>query len=229
MNNKLVNRMNTVGTVGKIITIIVIVLMIIASVAVAGVAVAASVMPGDTIAADVSVQTDVTLSGEVFGPVSSEIVNGVNQEAISGKDIGNGTVSVDADKADDSAVIHADVERLHMESGMIVLAIWVALITLISIIVCAFFFKALMQELSVAESPFTYAIADKMKRFAIVMIVTSVIASICKSIIGAILTMGHGFAFSLDFGPIITAVIIFILVVVFRYGAQLQKESDETL
>ena len=36
-------------------------------------------------------------------------------------------------------------------------------------------------------------------------------------------------SFNLSLNPIITALIVFFLCMVFRYGAQLQKEADETL
>lgn len=229
MNYTLVKRMNTVGKVGYIITIIVIVIMIIASVAVAGCGVALSVLPKDLVSAEVAGQADVTLSKEVFGSVSDDIVSGVNQGAGEIHDIGNGVVFASAEEVDGSAVIHANVDKIHVQSGDFTPAIWVALVVIITIIVCAFFFKSLMKELSVAESPFTDGIIAKMRNFAIAILAASIVSSICKAIITGIFSMGHGFAFSFDFGSIITAAIIFVLATVFRYGAQLQKESDETL
>lgn len=229
MNTKLVKRMNTVGKVGYIVTIVVIVIMIIASVAITGIAITASVLPKDTISVNASAQADVTLNKDVFGGVTDDIVSGVNKDISEIHDFGRGIFYASAENVDGSAVIHANADTIRFQSGEVVPAIWVALIAVISFIVCAFFFKALMKELSAAESPFTDGIILKMRNFAIAILAASIISSVCKAIISAIFTMGHGFGLSFDFGSIITAVIIFVLTVVFRYGAQLQKESDETL
>ena len=56
MKNPLVRRMNVIGKVCKIITLVVIILAIIASVAVAACAVVMTVLPKDTVTADISAQ-----------------------------------------------------------------------------------------------------------------------------------------------------------------------------
>ena len=38
-----------------------------------------------------------------------------------------------------------------------------------------------------------------------------------------------GLHFSFEFAPILIALVVLFLVMIFRYGAQLQKEADETL
>lgn len=229
MNNQLVKRMNTVGKVGKIITIVVIVLAIIAAVFAAAGAVVVSALPSDTISADVAAQVDVKFSDEVFGSVNSEIVKGVNEDSGTVYDENNARVSVKAHETDDQAVIRVNADRIHLETGMAAPVIWIAVFNIVAFIVCAFFFKGLMGELAVSASPFTEGVVKKMRYFAIALLAASIATSLANAIIGAVLTAGHGFSFSLRFGSIITAVIIFVLATVFRYGAQLQKESDETL
>ncbi len=41
--------------------------------------------------------------------------------------------------------------------------------------------------------------------------------------------MNTGFEVSFSFAPILIALILLFLTMIFRYGAKLQKESDETL
>ena len=229
MNTQLVRRMNTVGKVGKIITIVVIVLAIIAAVFTTVGAVVVSVLPGDTVSADVAAQVDVKFSDEVFGSVNEEIVKGVNEDSGTVFDAYNARVSVKAHEVDDKAVIRVNADRIHLESGMVSPIIWIAVFNIVAFIVCAFFFKGLMGELAISASPFTEGVVKKMRHFAIALLSVSISTSLANAIIGAILTAGQGFSFSLRFGSIISAVIIFVLATVFRYGAQLQKESDETL
>ena len=229
MNNQLVKRMNTVGKVGKIITIVVIVLAIIASVAMTACAVFVSVLPEDTITAHISTQAYVELSDKVFKDVSDTIVKNVNDQANSVYDTGSVIYNVQAEKVDGDAVLLVSADRFHFDFSTLVPAIWIALFNCVAFIVCAFFFKGLMKELSIAQSPFTDGVVGKMKNFAIAILAASVATSIANAVMSAILSAGTTFAFNFNFGSIITAVIIFVLATVFRYGAQLQKESDETL
>lgn len=229
MNNQLVKRMNTVGKVCKIITIVVIVLAIIASVAMAACAVFVSVLPEDTVTAHISAQADVVLSDKVFKDVNDAIISGVNENAGTVFDTAGALFTVGAENVDGSAMLHVTADKIHFESGVIAPAIWIAVFNCIAFIVCAFFFKGLMKELSTAPSPFTEDVVKKMRYFAITILSASIAISIANAIMSAILSAGTTFAFNFNFGSIITAVIIFVLATVFRYGAQLQKESDETL
>lgn len=229
MNNHLVKRMNTIGKVGKIITIVVIVLAIISTIAMAGVAVVVSALPKDTISADVAAQVDVMLSDEVFKDVNDTIVKEVNNNSKETIDAGVAQVDIKAESIKDNAAIRVNADKIHLESGMLSPAIWIAVFNCIAFVVCAFFFMGLMSELSAAPSPFTEGVVKKMKFFAIAILAASIATSIANSLISLILTAGHAYTFNFNFGSIITAVIIFVLAVVFRYGAQLQKESDETL
>ena len=40
---------------------------------------------------------------------------------------------------------------------------------------------------------------------------------------------GNDFAWSLDLGVVLVVLVVFLLVYIFKYGAILQQESDETL
>lgn len=229
MDNLLVKRMNTVSKVGKIITLVIIIIAIIATTLIAAGAVALSVLPKDIVTADISAQTDIVLNNQIFNDVKSDIISGVNENAGEVYDAGSAVFRVNADETDDNAVLHVDADQIHVSSDIIIPALWIVFFNCVAFIVCAFFFKSLMGELAVSSSPFTEGVVKKMQNFAIAILMASVATSIANGILGAILTSGHAFSFSLHFGSIITAAIIFVLVTVFRYGAQLQKESDETL
>lgn len=229
MNNQLVKRMHTIGKVGKIIAIVVIVLSIIATVFVTAGAIAVTALPKDTISVNVDAQVDVTLNKDVFGAVNEDIVSSIKDDPNTQIDVSGAAFQASADLKDGNAVIHGDGKNIRVESGIATPILWFTVFNMIAFIVCAFFFKGLMKELSLAPSPFTEGVVRKMKFFAIAILAASVATSIVNAIIGCIVPFGGGFSFSLNIGSIITAVIIFVLAVVFRYGAQLQKESDETL
>lgn len=229
MDNKSVARMNKVGKVGKIVTLVIIVFAILAAVGTAVTAITATAIPKNTIEARVSAQTDVTLSKDVFGDLNGVIVDAVSQHVGKLDNVLSGSVDVKAENADGNAVIHVNADNLKVQSGSFAPAIWIGFVNIVAFIVCAFFFKGLMGELEISRSPFTEGVVDKMRRFAIALLAVSIATSVLNAVFGCILMGGHMFSLSLNLGSIITAVIIFVLAIVFRYGAQLQKESDETL
>lgn len=230
MNTKLRKRINTIGKVGKIITIILIVLMFIASAALATAAVVVSVLPNDTISVNVSGDVHVAFGKTVFGLISSEIVDGVNQTADKTYNAaGGGTVQVSAENIDGAAVVNVHGDGISANSGIAAPAVLLALVNVAGIIVCLFFFKALMNELAHADSPFTDGVVQKMRNFAISLLPAAVVSSVSETVITYLFSVGRSLSMSLNLMPVIFALIIFVLAEIFRYGVLLQKESDETL
>ena len=229
MDNKLVSRMNKVGKVGKIITIVIIVIAILSAIGTLVGAITATAIPQNTVEARVSAQADVTLNKDVFGDLNNVITTGINDHIGTIDHVLGGSVNIKAENADGDALLHVDANDLNVQSGSFAPMIWVGFANIVAFIVCGFFFKSLMGELEISASPFTEGVVFKMRRFAICLLAVSIATSVINAIFSMILMGGHGFSFHFNLGSIITAVIIFVLAMVFRYGAQLQKESDETL
>ena len=68
-----------------------------------------------------------------------------------------------------------------------------------------------------------------MQNLAISLIPWTIVSSVSDSVVASYLQGGLQFQFNLDLSVALVVLIVFILVYIFKYGAILQQESDETL
>lgn len=83
--------------------------------------------------------------------------------------------------------------------------------------------------LSVCETPFHENMSMLLKNFNIALIVLTVYASFGDSLINSIAKGRFAVTMDIDMISILAVVMVFGLSVIFKYGAMLQQESDETL
>lgn len=89
--------------------------------------------------------------------------------------------------------------------------------------------RRLFAGLTICESPFCTEVVAKMRNFGFSLLPVFVFASASETALGSFLTAGKSTNVSIQWGILIAFVVTMALVSVFRYGVQLQKESDETL
>lgn len=118
-----------------------------------------------------------------------------------------------------------EIVSLHSLADGVLIAGVAVLLAFISV----FFASKLCKAFQVCESPFEENVIKSMKNFAISLIPWALFSSVPESYMNSILGNGLKFSISLDMNVIFTVLIILMLTVVFKYGAQLQQESDETL
>ena len=231
MNTKLRKRVNTIGKVGKIITIILIVLMFIAEFALLALAITVAIVPENAFQVFVSGEAKVIFDKDIFGSISDQIINGVTQDAdvATYEGFGNHVATLTAEEIDGYPVINVHVDEMLVKAGHLVSFVLTFMLNIAGIIVCLFFFKALMNELARADSPFTDGVVQKMRNFAISLLPAAMVSSVSETVITYLFSVGRSLSMSLNLMPVIFALIIFVLAEIFRYGVLLQKESDETL
>lgn len=88
--------------------------------------------------------------------------------------------------------------------------------------------RRLFAALTKCDSPFCEAVVSQMRGFALSLIPVAVFASISETVADSFLSAGKS-NITVQWGIIIAFVVTMALVAVFKYGVQLQKESDETL
>ena len=134
----------------------------------------------------------------------------------------------------DRLMEEGEVFRLRNALG----AIWAGLVGIASAIVALVMFLKLCKAFEACRSPFDEAVIRRMNIFAWTLIVCAVVGSFAgsaaQSAVMAFQNAGihvgaKNFGVSLDLYPIFAALIVFFLCMIFRYGAQLQREADETL
>ena len=238
-NNNIQTKVNRIGKAGRIVSIILIVLLSIGAFSLLLAGGVCAVLPEDTVEVSFRPNADVLVGRSILGQEWSQIdeIVAEAQEALTGK---YGEV-IQFEKTDRGLLIRLDrlmeegeVFRLRNALG----AIWAGLVGIASAIVALVMFLKLSDAFRVCRSPFDEAVIRRMNIFAWTLIVCAVVGSFAgsaaQSAVMAFQNAGihvgaKNFGVSLDLYPIFTALMVFFLCMVFRYGAQLQKEADETL
>jgi len=91
------------------------------------------------------------------------------------------------------------------------------------------FLKKLCKMFSVCETPFTQEIIDIMQRLFRSLIPLTVFSVFANSIQESILKGKLQISMDLNILVVIALLLVFLLTFIFKYGAMLQQESDETL
>ena len=223
MKEKMKRRINVIGKIGRIISIVLIVLMFIAAAAITAVGTAAAFVPRDLLQVNAASQISVSYNAPVPDAIADQVVDGINNADKEGLD------SLSADAKDGSISMIIKPNAVSLKPMDLCRVMPVVLLNLSGIIVCLFFFKALMNELRSCDSPFCEGVVQKMRNFAIALLPCAVVSSVGDSIFKSFIGSEYGFSLSINLAPVVTAGIIFILIMIFNYGVALQKESDETL
>lgn len=96
-------------------------------------------------------------------------------------------------------------------------------------IVSAKFANRFCVELEKCESPFQNEVIDNMRKFAISLIPWMVCNTTFRSVYASFLLGANDISIDIDVACVAIVLIVIILTMIFRYGALLQQESDETL
>lgn len=130
----------------------------------------------------------------------------------------NGRVTVDMETPE-------VVITMRQICGLILVSTIATIMTLITII----FVEKLCKAFRDCQSPFEENVIKKMQNLAYVLIPWTLISGISESIMTSFMSNSLTFSVSLDVGVVLVVLIVLVLVYIFKYGAVLQQESDETL
>ena len=222
MENSIKRKINIFGKVGKIITTVIIVLLLVAEGAMLAGTIALAIIPHDAVTADVEAKANVKIDADYFNMKDGEIKIPGKVTVFSTKldprfEVKNGT-----------AEFNAETGNLHFDLADVIKLLAVGMVKLAAVIVALYFFKALMKAFRCCDSPFDDNVIKKMRAFAIALIPTMVVSSAANGVLGGLFTGKFSFG-SVELLPVAFAFIIFVLTAIFRYGAMLQKEHDETV
>lgn len=107
---------------------------------------------------------------------------------------------------------------------MVVLAVNVAMV-----MVTLCFVSALCKAFRDCQSPFEENVVKKMSNLAYSLIPWAVLSTLANSVANSLMQNKISVNLTVDVGVIIIVLVVFVLVHIFKYGAMLQQESDETL
>lgn len=209
----------------KIITTVIIVLLLVAEGFMLVGGIIAAAVPKDSVTVDTQVNADVNVNTGYFGLDGDQFYVNLGDTQLKLGEVGTGKVALK--NADGVMNLDVDVKDMHFDMNSVLLLIVYGMVSLAAIIVGLFFFKALMKEFMICDSPFTDGVVQKLKNFAIALIPCMVVVQGMKAAMGGIIS--DSFTFDIDFISVAFVFIIFVLAMIFKYGTMLQKEHDETV
>lgn len=225
MENSVKRKINIFGKVMKIITMIVIVFLLVAEgfLLTGGVIVAA--VPKDSVTVDAAVKADVSVNTGYFGYDGEEVSVNLGDSKIVIGSVGSGDLKLN--EKDGILNVNGNFKNLHFDLNDALLLIVYGFVSLAAIVVALFFFRALMKEFMVCDTPFCDGVVRKMRNFAIALIPCVVVAEGMKKAVAGVIS--NSFTMDFDLTAAGFVVIIFVLTMIFKYGTELQKEHDETV
>ena len=221
-------KVNKIGKAGRIVSIILIVLLSIGAFGLIVGGVVCAALPKDAVEISTQPNVEVKVNKSLLGKEWANVDEALTaaQESLAAEHSG-----VTMDKTNDGLLVRiTDIDQLSSMGVRDALkAIWAGLMAVASTIVTLVMFLKLCQAFEACRTPFDEAVIRRMTIFAWTLIVCAVVSAFAAAMGSAALAGFGKMSFDLSLNPIITALIVFFLCMIFRYGAQLQQEADETL
>ena len=225
-------KINVIGKICRIISMVIIVLLMIGAAASLITSVVLIVIPQDGLQADVSGTAKV----EVYGQLIDKLPDGVIKDIAQGIQDGTAKININSNRvngitqSENGIVMDASGEIMHLTFRRIGFALLASSVVIGLLIYVFIMLRRLMKEFEKCDSPFSDGVIKAMTGFAISLIPYTVLKPMLTKLSGSFLTSGNiNIDFSLDLSMAFSALVIILLIFIFKYGASLQKESDETL
>ena len=241
MENNIKKKVNRIGLVGQILSIVLIVVMALGCFGCLIGGIALAVLPNDAVTIGVNGDMDITVGKGLIGRWMDEIPD---TDQLNAQMSVNGTDYTDMylEKTEEGLVVHATAERAEFSLNRLASAVFTGLVYCAMLLVVFIFLKRLCDGFRKCDTPFSDDVIRRMSVFAWVLMGGAVLSSVAEAIGNAMIRrsidlsfalnpsgMNTGLDVSFHFGPILIALLVLFLTVIFRYGAQLQRQADETL
>lgn len=230
MKERAIRKINKIGKVSNIITLIAKILVGIAMAITLIGAIICFIIPDSMlkfdIASTITMEMDysdlgVSLSEEEIALTETEL----NRTILVEEDSDFTTVVVEADKV----IMTGDFESFSFTMRDATWLAFMGSLVLGLTFVTLFFISALCKAFRDCKSPFEDNVIKKMQNFAIALIPWAVVSTVVNSVSNSLLNNKFSIMFSVDLGVVLIVLVVLVLVYIFKYGAVLQQESDETL
>ena len=253
MNSETISKFHRFGKVGKIVITVLMVIAIFGTLASCVATIFVTTLPKDALKVRVTNHAEFRINNEKFDSIwkmlgknftyagdksPEDILSDENSKITPPENQEFEAELKFFDQSYSSAKIHSEGNTKVMEaksstfeyrsSDLVVVLIFLTLFVA-SVAAALFMLKRLFVVLTSCESPFCEELVKKMKAFAVSLLPVALFASIGQTLSTAFLSGGRDTGISIQWGVLIAFAVIMCLVTVFKYGVQLQKESDETL
>lgn len=241
MKEQAIKKINTMGKIGHIISIITKIALIAGLVGIIIGGIALALLPDDFITAKFKGNANVNINLEDakfglidFGTDFSDKEKEEIEKALLGEEVDieieNMDFIISNANVDDSSInFDANTNEIIFKFHDLLGILAMAAVAVISTYVLIIFIDKLCIAIQNCASPFDETVIKKLENFAFVILGWSLANSLINSVITSILTHSVQIMVGIDFVTLALVLIILALSFVFKYGALLQQESDETL
>lgn len=237
-------KINKLGNVGNIIVRIMKVLVILGFALMLAGAIAVMALPKNLIKMDLGSTANITVDASEFGTPDEQGRDDMLQGFLAGMDEeDNGSVSVNGsiiingseyepvkvETTDTGMRVEAEVDTYSIELSDFGIVCVLGMITLAAVFVSLLFAGKLCVAFRDCESPFEENVVKQLHALAYSLIPWVILGSLTESVAESIFTNNWNIMIGIDLGMALIIIFIFVLAYIFKYGAVLQQESDETL
>ena len=223
MKSEVILKINKMGKAGEIIAKIIKIILIIAAVACIVGSGLLMMMPRE--AASITMSHDAVVKFNLDYDNIMEMDPGMAEFEFNGITYNADKVTTDGNQL--SVAMTSEETTVYVKDGLWVLI--AAIVFIAFCIVAAHLVEKLCKTFRECETPFTEGIANQMKKVAISLIPIAILAPMVENGADGFLAGKVNIYVGVDLLTVLLVMMIFMLASIFRYGAALQQESDETL
>ena len=225
MNANTLKRVHQFGKVGKIILTVLLVLNILATAAAGATSAVMAALPRDTVSVSVTSQAVYQSSGKFAEDLWQVLMGGRQFETVAAT---NGYVSADMHMEGEQMVIETTSVPMTYTCGDVVRILLFTALASAATAVMLWLLRKLFKVIEGCGSVFCEELVKKMKAFGWSLLPVAVLASVAETVTRRFMATGVTGIY-IQWGLLIAFAVTMCLTVVFHYGVQLQRESDETL
>ena len=229
MKEQAIQKINKIGKISSIIALIAKILVGIALVATLAGAVVCFALPKSLM--NISMESEMIMEMDLssIGVNISEEERAMMQENMRLEMNGEASEFTEVELSGNTMTMRGDFERFTISmkdiGGFLILAFVTLTMTFITLV----FVGGLCKAFRDCKTPFEEMVIKKMQHFAYALIPWTITATISNSLSDSLMNQKISLNFTLDLGIILVVLVVLVLVHIFKYGAVLQQESDETL
>ena len=224
MNANTLKRVHQFGKVGKIILTVLLVLNILATVAAGAAAAVMAALPRDTVLVSVTGQAVYQSSGKFAEDLWQVLTKGRFEDVT----MTNGYASAAMRMEDDRMVIETSTEPMTYSSRDVVRILLFAALASAATAVMLWLLRRMFKVIEGCGSVFCEELVKKMKAFGWSLLPVALLTSAAETVTRQFMATSYTGVY-IQWGVLIAFAVTMCLTVVFHYGVQLQRESDETL
>ena len=230
--NKTKRTIQVIGKVCRIISAVLLVLSAIGAGFMLTLGIVLAVMPSNTAEADVKGSTEIEISGKMIEMIPEDAIKGFIKEFNEGTSsiTMNGQAISEVDQGEGSVIFRSNGAYVYLNLRKLGIVCIISSLISATLIYVLVMLGRLMKKLETCGSPFDEGVVKAMTQFAISLIPYAVLKPTLTSLSNAILSTGSvSVNFSIDTTTVFAALVVILMILIFKYGAQLQKSEDETL